>query len=72
MKFSLKNLKKQLIVTWGFSYVLVISIMLIAVIMISIIYNNTSKKYLNEFNDYIFGLEGDDYISGQVLQIILI
>lgn len=54
MKFSLKNLKKQLIVTWGFSYVLVISIMLIAVIMISIIYNNTSKKYLNEFNDYIF------------------
>lgn len=54
MKFSLKNLKKQLIVTWGFSYVLVISIMLISVIMISIIYNNTSKKYLNEFNDYIF------------------
>lgn len=54
MKFSFKNTKKNLIVVWSFSYILVISIMLVATLMISFIYDSTSQKNLAEFNDYIF------------------
>lgn len=60
MKFSIKKFKKNLIVSWGFSYILVISIMLVAIMFISLIYNSTSKNILVNFNEYIFNNVSND------------
>lgn len=54
MKLPLKNLSKSLLVAWGFSYAVVISILLIVIVITVGIYNKNIEKLSYEFNDYIF------------------
>lgn len=60
MRFSLKNFRKDLITAWGFSYLLIIAVMLVVIIISSLIYTNASKKISTDFNEYIFETVSDD------------
>ncbi|MBR2884723.1 MAG: helix-turn-helix transcriptional regulator [Clostridia bacterium] len=66
MRFSLKNFRKDIITMWGFSYVLIIAIMLVIVTLNSIIYTKTTKKISADFNEYIFQTVSED-INGTLL-----
>lgn len=54
MKLPFKNLSKSLLVAWGFSYAIVISILLIVIVITVGIFNQTIEGLSYEFNDYIF------------------
>lgn len=54
MKLSLKKASKNLLVVWGFSYVIVISILLVVISVIIFIYHQTIKRETNKFNNYVF------------------
>lgn len=60
MRFSLKNFRKDLITAWGFSYLLIIAVMLVVIIISSLIYTNASKKISTDFNEYIFETVSDN------------
>ncbi len=60
LSFNFKNLKRNVITTWAFSYVIIICIMLIVITILAAIYTTATKKLSEEFNNYIFETVTDD------------
>lgn len=54
MKHSFKKLGKNLIVTWGLSYMLIIVILLGVISVIVTMYRRTFEQESSEFNTYVF------------------